>query len=472
MANYEIIRVDMDVKGDDENQLLALLELLRKRMQKTGEDMAKAMGDVRKSTVGGMVSLGQIFKQITSGSKSAYGSLKRTVLSFDELNRLSKKTGSSGSKNQYGYVLEDAANAMEKLQQLGAAVKENLIDPIRQFPQLGAVEGVQNLADGVLNLLGITRSSNGMLELYGYAWDRLNLKTDFWKDTLTHVNALSADFNRQMVSSGLAADNTAKAMEALGASVAGNSKDYSFLEQSAAHCWQEISKLWGGAGQWFSGSVTQPIDQAFGDLFTDIDQQAAATSADVEQLFGGLGEAFSQKFSKAWEQVGAAFSEGGQVSTQVESGVLTGLKQMVNSLIGGINRVTVEPFTGLNTVLDKLQNIKIGTLKPFSFLTWRISAPKIPYLAQGAVLPANKPFLAMVGDQHHGTNIEAPLATIQEALGLVMDDYMQGNMAGHAATVDVLRQLLGAVMGISIGDATIAAACDRHHQKMAIVNGR
>ena len=39
-----------------------------------------------------------------------------------------------------------------------------------------------------------------------------------------------------------------------------------------------------------------------------------------------------------------------------------------------------------------------------------------------AVLPANKPFLAMAGDQKHGTNIEAPLSTIQEAVALVMDD--------------------------------------------------
>lgn len=49
-----------------------------------------------------------------------------------------------------------------------------------------------------------------------------------------------------------------------------------------------------------------------------------------------------------------------------------------------------------------------------------VSIPQIPYLAQGAVLPPNKPFMAMVGDQKNGTNIEAPLATIQEALANVL----------------------------------------------------
>ena len=35
-------------------------------------------------------------------------------------------------------------------------------------------------------------------------------------------------------------------------------------------------------------------------------------------------------------------------------------------------------------------------------------------------MPANRPFLAVVGDQKHGTNVEAPLATIQDALANVL----------------------------------------------------
>ena len=53
--------------------------------------------------------------------------------------------------------------------------------------------------------------------------------------------------------------------------------------------------------------------------------------------------------------------------------------------------------------------------------------PSIPYLAQGAVLPANKPFLAMVGDQKNGTNVEAPLETIKQALAEVMAMYGTGD---------------------------------------------
>ena len=45
-----------------------------------------------------------------------------------------------------------------------------------------------------------------------------------------------------------------------------------------------------------------------------------------------------------------------------------------------------------------------------------LTAPQIPYLAQGAVIPANREFLAVLGDQSHGTNVEAPLDTIKQAV--------------------------------------------------------
>lgn len=46
----------------------------------------------------------------------------------------------------------------------------------------------------------------------------------------------------------------------------------------------------------------------------------------------------------------------------------------------------------------------------------KLSNIEIPQLATGAVLPANREFLALVGDQKHGTNVEAPLDTIKQAL--------------------------------------------------------
>ena len=107
----------------------------------------------------------------------------------------------------------------------------------------------------------------------------------------------------------------------------------------------------------------------------------------------------------------------------------------------------------------------------FGFNIKTLTAPQIPLLAQGAVLPPNKPFLAMVGDQKHGTNIEAPLSTIQEAVAAVMGEQVTAMMAGFEALVEENRLLRQVVENIELGDTTIGQSANRYLQKMAIVRG-
>lgn len=52
----------------------------------------------------------------------------------------------------------------------------------------------------------------------------------------------------------------------------------------------------------------------------------------------------------------------------------------------------------------------------------------IPALATGTVIPPNAPFMAVLGDQKHGTNIEAPLDTIKQAVREVVGN---GNDNGN-----------------------------------------
>ena len=49
--------------------------------------------------------------------------------------------------------------------------------------------------------------------------------------------------------------------------------------------------------------------------------------------------------------------------------------------------------------------------------------PRIPHLAQGAVIPPNKQFLAVLGDQKQGTNVEAPVSVIEDAVGRALKKY-------------------------------------------------
>jgi hypothetical protein len=77
----------------------------------------------------------------------------------------------------------------------------------------------------------------------------------------------------------------------------------------------------------------------------------------------------------------------------------------------------------------------------------------------------------MVGDQKHGTNVEAPLTTIQEAVANVMDSHISVMMAGFEALIKENKALRQIVEGIEIGDSTIGEAAARYNRKMAVGRG-
>ena len=90
-------------------------------------------------------------------------------------------------------------------------------------------------------------------------------------------------------------------------------------------------------------------------------------------------------------------------------------KKVINGMIGAINKL----IEGLNKIRFDIPNWDIfGDLKGKSF---GLDIPKIPKLAQGAVIPPNREFLAVLGDQRSGTNIETPLSTMVEAFGMALD---------------------------------------------------
>jgi hypothetical protein len=89
---------------------------------------------------------------------------------------------------------------------------------------------------------------------------------------------------------------------------------------------------------------------------------------------------------------------------------------------GAINGFLKWFVEGLNKLIEKINSIGFNLPDKLGGDRVGFSIPKlsVPQLAKGAVLPPNKPFLAMVGDQKSGTNIEAPLDTIVEAVKIAL----------------------------------------------------
>ena len=91
---------------------------------------------------------------------------------------------------------------------------------------------------------------------------------------------------------------------------------------------------------------------------------------------------------------------------------------MVNKAIDAINFL-LTPLRKLTALGATAMNAIFGTSfsvpKPFGHVT-------IPKLATGAVIPPNAPFLAMLGDQKNGTNIETPLDTMVKAFETALEN--------------------------------------------------
>lgn len=141
---------------------------------------------------------------------------------------------------------------------------------------------------------------------------------------------------------------------------------------------QKVSSVWENIKQWFNSKVKPKLTLAF-----------------WQEKFNNIAEALPQK---------------------IKDGINIAITLM-NKFINWINeKMTL-----------KWNDFSIGGKKIIDAGSFQLlNIPNIPMLAQGAVLPANKPFLSIVGDQKNGTNIEAPLETIKQAVSEVLAGYGGG----------------------------------------------
>lgn len=79
----------------------------------------------------------------------------------------------------------------------------------------------------------------------------------------------------------------------------------------------------------------------------------------------------------------------------------------------------------IHNVIDLIDELidKLGQLEGMSGNINVSFAGNVPHLAKGAVIPPNKEFMAVLGDQTSGTNIETPLETMLDAFRSVMEEY-------------------------------------------------
>lgn len=145
-----------------------------------------------------------------------------------------------------------------------------------------------------------------------------------------------------------------------------------------------------------------------------------------------LAETIVDKVKGAWNAVKAFWDRNIAPIFTVQWWLNLG-KNSINGLIagfeGGINGIIKAFESMINWIVDGLNKLSFDIPDWLGGGSFGINLPRasfgrvsIPRLAQGAVIPPNREFLAVLGDQKQGTNIETPLATMVEAFNIALNN--------------------------------------------------
>ena len=115
------------------------------------------------------------------------------------------------------------------------------------------------------------------------------------------------------------------------------------------------------------------------------------------------------------------------------NGVVGWVVGILNNIIDGFESMINFIVDGANVIIDAA-NAAASVLK-LDFRVTRFSKVNlgdipIPELAQGAVIPPNKEFMAVLGEQKSGVNIETPLQTMIDAFNTALNNRGGGNGNG------------------------------------------
>lgn len=181
-------------------------------------------------------------------------------------------------------------------------------------------------------------------------------------------------------------------------------------------------------------------------------------------LIDFLTSVFKGDWEGAWESIKEIFSTIWESFVGVVKGVVNKIVDILNKFLGIVEKVQHAIADALSFSVDLPGDIEdfLG-ISSFSISIPKVTIPKVPYLATGAVIPPNAPFMAMLGDQRHGMNLEAPEDLIRQ---IVREE--AGASAEMMALLSEIAQNTRetADKDLTIGDRDIARANIRGKQSM------
>ena len=185
----------------------------------------------------------------------------------------------------------------------------------------------------------------------------------------------------------------------------------------------------------------------------------------------GIGTALSLLTGNWLPLIISLFLGAGVAAGTMSDGIRSAVETAMSWILGlweGIKAFfewLVESWNGIWGGISSYQTS--GTIPAYSGYSIQPASeyPDVPMLAKGAVIPPNKKFLAVLGDQSHGRNLEAPEDLIRQ---IVREESGGGN---NDRLAQLLETLISVVEDIEVGDETIGKAAARYNRNTARARG-
>lgn len=214
-----------------------------------------------------------------------------------------------------------------------------------------------------------------------------------------------------------------------------------------------ISTAW-NAIKALTSTIWNAIKKTLSGLWNSLKSTASTVFNAIKTKVVGVWDSVKNKTSKTWENVATFVSDKVEAIKNAITNKFNAARDAVRSAFEGIVDFIKAPINQaisiVNNAVGMINNAIGGIESAFSFGPWTVPTPfgsktigfhatfprigTIPYLASGAVIPPRSEFLAVLGDQKKGNNLEAPESLLRQ---IVREESGKGQGDGNTYNVTV-----------------------------------
>lgn len=213
--------------------------------------------------------------------------------------------------------------------------------------------------------------------------------------------------------------------------------------------WDKIKEMAGKVWDWISNKTRRFVE--------DIGNKLRGLATKMTTIWGNIKASAHQKWNAIWstvsgfaERIKNAIVDKFTSAKNTVVDVFNGMRDAIRSVLNNIISV-------VNGAISKVNGVVSAIESAFSFGPWKVPTPfgsktigfkatfprvpTVPYLAKGAVIPPRSEFLAVLGDQKQGNNIETPEALLRK----IVREETAGRQAGGGSwqfTAQINRRTL------------------------------